>query len=152
MVTTGQWSTTAYSGAPGSSGQRSRTNREQQCLSILTCRQCQFCQSRQHDVAVVQSGQHQTTDQPHDRACCGRRNAEAEQVCVQLPASADNVALPAIAAARRAAARLLLSAGQQSIDIFCLPGPLQQTRSAECPGRMGQTDGRTDRQTCGYRT
>ena len=47
-----------------------------------------------------------------------------EQVCVQLRASADNVALPAFAAARRAATPLLLlllTAGQlavqQSIDI-----------------------------------
>jgi len=47
-----------------------------------------------------------------------------EQVCVQLRTSADNVALPAFAAARRAAKPpllLLLTAGQlavqQSIDI-----------------------------------
>jgi len=44
------------------------------------------------------------------------------QVNMQLPTSADNVALPAFAAARRAAARLLLlTAGPpavpQSIDI-----------------------------------
>jgi len=44
-----------------------------------------------------------------------------EQVCIQLPTSADKVALPASAAIRRAAARLLLTAGplavQKSIDI-----------------------------------
>jgi len=44
--------------------------------------------------------------------------------------SADIVALPAFAAARRAAARLLLSAGQQSIDISCSPRQQQQTRSS----------------------
>jgi len=60
---------------------------------------------------------------------------------VQLPTSADNVALPAFTAARRAAARLLLSAGQQSVDISCSLDPQQQTRSG---GRMGQTDRQTD--------
>jgi len=43
------------------------------------------------------------------------------------------VALPAFAAMCRAAAQLLLNAGQQSIDISCLPDPQQQTR---CGGRM----------------
>jgi len=55
------------------------------------------------------------------------------------------VILPAFAAARRAAARLLLSAGQQSIDISCSPGPQQQTCSSRsCDRVTGQTDGRTD--------
>ena len=45
-----------------------------------------------------------------------------KQVWVQLPASADNVGLPAFAAARRAAV-------QQSIDISCPLGPQQQTRN-----------------------
>jgi len=53
------------------------------------------------------------------------------QVCVQHPTSTDNVAPPAFAAERRAAARLLLDAGppavQQSIDISWQPGPQQQT-------------------------
>jgi len=39
------------------------------------------------------------------------------QVGVQPPTSANNVALPAFAATRRAVVRLLLSAGYQSIDI-----------------------------------
>jgi len=65
----------------------------------------------------------------------------------QLSTSADNVTLLAFAAARHAAARLLLSAGQQSIDISCSPDPQQQTRiAAACGEQMGQryrqTDGR----------
>jgi len=47
------------------------------------------------------------------------------------------VALPAFAAARRVAARLLLTAGppavQQSIDISWPPDPQQQTRSMRRP-------------------
>jgi len=80
------------------------------------------------------------------------------KVCVQLSTSADNVPLPAYAAARRAAAPLLLTAAppavQQSIGIFWPPGPRQQTRSSGVrppDGRDGQTegqaDGRTDRRT-----
>jgi len=50
-----------------------------------------------------------------------------KHICVQLPMPPDNVALPAFAAARRVAARLLLTAGppavQQSIDISWQPGP-----------------------------
>jgi len=69
-----------------------------------------------------------------------------------LPTSADDVPLPALSAVRRAAARVLLTAGppavQQSIDIFCLPGPQQQTcrSGVQRPnvGTDGQTDGRTD--------
>jgi len=42
----------------------------------------------------------------------------SKQVCVQLPAYAENVALPAFSAARRAAARAAAApAVQQSIDI-----------------------------------
>jgi len=53
------------------------------------------------------------------------------------------VPLPAFAAVRRAAAPLLLRAGQQSIDISCPSGAQQQTRGG---GRMmRQTDRRTDR-------
>jgi len=53
-----------------------------------------------------------------------------KQVCVQVPTSANNVALPAFAAGRRAAARLLLSARQQSIDISCPLTNQQQRRTA----------------------
>ena len=75
-----------------------------------------------------------------------------KQVCLQLPATADNVALPASTAERRAAARLLLTAGppvvQQSLDICWLPGPQQQIpATAACGGRMEETDKRTDRRT-----
>jgi len=67
---------------------------------------------------------------------------------VQLPTSADNVALPAFAAARRAAAPLLLTAGplavQQSTNISRPPGPQQQTLSSGVRRPGGQTDGRTD--------
>ena len=61
----------------------------------------------------------------------------------QLPAYADNVALPAFA--RRT--QLLLRTGQQSIDITCAPRQQQQTRSgfaAVGPFWDRQTDGRTD--------
>jgi len=56
------------------------------------------------------------------------------------------VAQLAFAAVRRAAARLLLTAGplvvQQSIVISCSPGPQQQMCSSGV--RTGQTDTRTD--------
>jgi len=60
------------------------------------------------------------------------RVSQKSQVYVQLPTSADNVALPAFAAARRAATQLLLTAG------------LQQRRAAARRDRRtnGQTDGR----------
>jgi len=59
------------------------------------------------------------------------------------------VVLPAFAAARRAAARLLLAASlpavQQSIDIFWPPGPRQQTQQRRSAiGWDRQTDGQTD--------
>ena len=63
---------------------------------------------------------------------------------VQLPAPAVNVTLPAFA--RRT---LLLTTGvavQQLIDISCLPGPRQQTRSIGMQ-RPNGTDGRTDERT-----
>ena len=60
-----------------------------------------------------------------------------------FPTSAHNLALSAFAAARRAAARLLLSAGQQSIDISCSPGPQQQTRGSG-ERQVNGTDRRTD--------
>jgi len=43
-----------------------------------------------------------------------------KQVCVQLPTPADGVALPAFAAACRAAAQLLLTAGRAAIDRYLL--------------------------------
>jgi len=57
------------------------------------------------------------------------------------------VALSAFATERRAAAPLLLSAGQQSIDISCPSGAQQQTRSSG----VRRTKGGTDRQTDGSR-
>jgi len=70
-------------------------------------------------------------------------NADSKQVCVQLPTSADNVALPAAFAAVRAVLRpMQLSAGRAAIDRYLLhAGPRQQTRMT----------GRTDRQTDGGR-
>jgi len=66
-----------------------------------------------------------------------------QQVCVQLPTYADNVALPAFA--RRTP---LL---QQSINISCPPGSQQQTCTsgfaAVRPCWDRQTDRRTDRRT-----
>jgi len=58
------------------------------------------------------------------------------QVCVQLPASAENVALPAFAAAQ-----LLLTAGRAAVDRCRLPGrptaanPLQRRAAAGWDGR-----------------
>ena len=73
------------------------------------------------------------------------------QVCVQLPTSADSVALPAFAFARRAAAWLLLTAGspakRQSIDTSWPPGPQQQTRSSPCPSH-GRAGVKTTLQSC----
>ena len=60
--------------------------------------------------------------------------------------SADNVALPAFAAARRAAARLMLTVGppavQQSIDISWPPAHSSKPAAAACGGQVGQTDRR----------
>jgi len=53
--------------------------------------------------------------------------------------SADNVALPAVAAACHAAVQLLLSAVQQSINITCVPCPQQRTTT-------GEWDRQTDKQ------
>ena len=86
------------------------------------------------------------------------RNCDAMQrkpcnkkVCLQRPTSADNVALaPAFAAARRVAARLLLTAGltavQQSIDISWPPAHSSKPAAVACGGRgwNERTDGRTD--------
>jgi len=72
--------------------------------------------------------------------------SDFKSVCVQPRPLADNVALPAFAAACRAAARLLQAAGppgvQQSADISCLAGPQQQTHSRD--EWIRRTDGRTD--------
>jgi len=43
------------------------------------------------------------------------------QVCVQLPASAVSVALPAFAAGRRAAAPLLLRTRRAAVNRYLLP-------------------------------
>jgi len=79
-----------------------------------------------------------------------------KQVCVQPLQSADYVALPAFAAARRAAAPLLLTAGppavQQSIDVTWLSGPQQQTRTSGVRRQMEQTGRRRDDQTHGRPT
>ena len=66
----------------------------------------------------------------------------SKQVRVQLPTSADKVALLASAAGRRAAAA---PGGDRSIDVFCPPGAQQQTRRT---GMQRSIDG-TDRQTDG---
>jgi len=67
-----------------------------------------------------------------------------EQVCVQLPTSADNVTLLAFPAEAPAV--------QQSIDISWPPGPQQQTRrgSVRPPndGTDRQTDARQFRRHC----
>jgi len=58
------------------------------------------------------------------------------------------VALPAFAgSAHRAAARLLLSAGQQSVDISCSPDPRQQTHSSGV--RQANGTHHTDREAGG---
>ena len=69
----------------------------------------------------------------------------AEQVCVQLRTSADNVELPAYAAARRVAADRQL-AGRAAIDrYFMSAGSTAATPQQRCAdGIEEQTDGRTD--------
>ena len=88
---------------------------------------------------------------------CGSRSATwnetswlSTSLCSAAFRLADNVALAAFAAARRAAARLLLTSGppavQQSIDMSWRPGPQQQTHTngaRQASGTDGQTDGRT---------
>ena len=64
-----------------------------------------------------------------------------KQIFVQLPTSANNMALPAFAAAAAGS-----PAAQQSIDIFWPPGPQQQTRNSgvrRADGTHRQTGGRT---------
>jgi len=76
-----------------------------------------------------------------------KKSFHHELVCVQLPTSADNVALPTFG--RRTSllrhgccwAPAVQQTVQQSIDIYCLPGPQQQTRSS---GVRTERDGRTD--------
>jgi len=60
-----------------------------------------------------------------------------------------NVALPAFAAARRAAApyRCTTPAVQQSIDIVYPPGPQQQTRRTLLQRRANEWDRQTDGRT-----
>ena len=69
-----------------------------------------------------------------------------KQVCVQLPTCADNVALPAFAAERRAAAPCCCGAGRAAIDRYLLPaGPTAANLPhAAAAGEWDrQTDGRT---------
>ena len=68
-----------------------------------------------------------------------------EQVCVQLSTSADSVTIPAFAATRRAAARLLLTAGPPHVQQPIESGRAHSGKpaAAACHGRMGQIDGRT---------
>ena len=68
-------------------------------------------------------------------------------VCVQLPTSAVNVTLLALVTERRAAAPLLLSAVQQSINTSCPPGTQQQTRNSSVRRANDETDRQTDGQT-----
>jgi len=66
------------------------------------------------------------------------------RVCDQLPTSAVNVALPAIAAAAPAV--------QQSVDISYPPGQRQQTRRTLLQRSTDGTDRQTDRRADGHRT
>jgi len=65
------------------------------------------------------------------------------QVGVQPPTSANNVALPAFAATRRAVVRLLLSAGINRSISPDRRAHSSKIAAAACGGRMGQTDRRT---------
>jgi len=68
----------------------------------------------------------------------------SKQVRVQLPTSADNVTLLAFAAAHRAAARPLLTAGRAAIDRYLLhAGAQQQTRRSEPQRPNDGKDGQT---------
>jgi len=81
------------------------------------------------------------------RSVCWRdsERTEQKQFCVQLPTSADNVALPAsdrrspLLQRRCSWAPAVL----HSLDISCSPGPQQQTRSSGVR-RPYETDRRTD--------
>ena len=61
------------------------------------------------------------------------------QVCVQLPTSADNVALPAFG--RRCYSA---PAVQQSSDIFCAPAHSSKRAAATCDRWLGQIDRQMD--------
>jgi len=57
------------------------------------------------------------------------------------------VTLLALVTERRAAAPLLLSAVQQSINTSCLPGAQQQTRNSSVRRANDETDRQRERQT-----
>ena len=73
------------------------------------------------------------------------RYPQDQQVCVQLPTSADDVTLPAFAAERSAAARWLPSAGSAAVDRYVLPAwptaanPQQRRVVAKCWDRQTDT-------------
>jgi len=78
-----------------------------------------------------------------------------KQVCVQLPTCAENVALPAFAAARRAAAPCCCDAGRAAIDRYLLPAgptaanlpdtvPFHRPCSAYCAGSANNSKIATD--------
>ena len=71
----------------------------------------------------------------------GSRTAKEQN---RLATPADNVALPAFAAARRAAARMLLSAARAAIDRYLLPAGPTAANPPQRPnaGTDRQTDGR----------
>jgi len=77
---------------------------------------------------------------------------QPEQVCVQLPTSADTVALPAFAAVRRAASSCCCGAGRAAISRYILPsGPtaadLPPLPHAVQRAKHRRTNGQTDGQT-----
>jgi len=65
---------------------------------------------------------------------------------VQFHTSAESVAIPAFAAARRAAARLLLTAGRAAIDRHLLSGPTAASSKPAATECMWRPDG-TDKHT-----
>ena len=73
-------------------------------------------------------------------------NLFPEQVCVQLPASADNVALPTFARCCGTTAAHCRPEGHAAIDQYRPQAHSIQPTRAACGGQMGQ------RQTDGYKT
>ena len=112
----------------GSTNNFLRTEAEQLCLFLIElCTPGSFCIIREHFSLRWKQASLVCHTLP--------TRTLYKQVCVQLPTSADNVALPAFAAARHTAVRLLLTAGRAAIDRYLLHAWLsaanpQQRRAA----------------------
>ena len=100
--------------------------------------------TRQHRGCYLNPGLLRLTTRLPSHPYCLNLSILQKTVCVQLPTSAVNVTLLALVTERRAAAPLLLSAVQQSINTSCPPGTQQQTRNSSVRRANDETDRQTD--------